>query len=306
VIFVAMGAFLFVTGGSFANFSLANTGGTCEGVNAAVTFGSAEYTFFAGFGAAMLAALWGYDGWDNLSFVAGEVKDPSRNIPIAIIGSVLVVILLYVVANVAYYYVLDPTAIASVSKDSSVAKVVVSRFFGGDVLSLAAGVCVAIFTIGLMLSSLGTLHTSILSASRVPYAMANDGMMFGAFGKLSVHAVPVNGVLFQGVWASILALSGSFDTLTDYVIFGSWIFYALIGSSVFIFRRKHPDGERPYRVWGYPFVPVVFLLVSGWLLINTMMTAPQSSFIGIGLILLGLPVYYYLNNIGNKSPKAEE
>lgn len=301
VIFVALGAFLFVTGGSFANFSLANTGGTCEGVAAAVNVGSAEYTFLAGFGAAMLAALWGYDGWDNLSFVAGEVKDPNRNIPIAIIGSVVVVILLYVLANVAYYYVLDPTAIASVSKDSSVAMVVVSKFFGGDILSLATGVAVAIFTIGLMLSSLGTLHTSILSASRVPYAMANDGMMFNQFSKLSVQAVPVNSVLFQGVWASILALSGSFDTLTDYVIFGSWIFYALITSSIFVFRRKYPDAERPYRAWGYPVVPIVFLLVAGWLLINTMMTAPQSSFIGIGLILLGLPVYYYLTNKGDNS-----
>src|SRR5688572_7410303 len=203
VLFVGLGAFLFVTGGTFANFSLAATGGTCEGVADAVKYGSAEWTFLAGFGAAMLGALWGYDGWDNLSFVAGEVKDPNRNIPIAIIGSVLLVIVLYVAAHVAYFYILDPTAIASVSKDSSVAKVVVSKFFGGDMLSLATGVAVAVFTVGLMLSSLGTLHTSILSASRIPYAMANDGMMFRTFGKLSVNAVPVNGVLFQGVWASI-------------------------------------------------------------------------------------------------------
>lgn len=306
VILVALGAFLFVTGGSFANFSLANTGGTCEDVAAAVNIGSAEYTFMAGFGAAMLAALWGYDGWDNLSFVAGEVKDPNRNIPIAIIGSVVVVIVLYVVVNVAYYYVLDPTAIASVSKDSSVAMVVVSKFFGGDVLSLATGVAVAVFTVGLMLSSLGTLHTSILSASRIPYAMAADGMMFDKFSKLSANSVPVNGVLFQGVWASILALSGSFDTLTDYVVFGSWIFYALITSSIFIFRRKYPDAERPYRAWGYPVVPIIFLLVAGWLLINTMMTAPQSSFIGIGLILLGLPVYYFLTKKGGKSQTETE
>jgi APA family basic amino acid/polyamine antiporter len=296
ILFVGLGAFLFVSGGTFAHFSLANVGGTCEGVANAVRIGSTEYTFLAGFGAAMLGALWGYDGWDNLSFVAGEVKDPNRNIPIAIIGSIIIIIFLYVGAQVAYYYVLDPTSIASVSKDSSVAKVIVSKFFGGDIKSLATGVAVAVFTVGLMLSSLGTLHTSILSSSRIPYAMAKDGMLFGAFGKLSVNAVPVNAVLFQGVWACILALSGSFDTLTDYVIFGSWIFYALIGSSVFIFRRKYPEAMRPYRVWGYPIVPVVYLLVAGWLLINTMMTAPTQSFIGIGLIIIGLPVYYYLAN----------
>lgn len=305
VLFVGFGAFLFVSGGSFANFSLASTNGTCEGVADVVRFGSAEYAFFSGFAAAMLAALWGYDGWDNLSFVAGEVKDPNRNIPIAIIGSVLVIIVLYVGANAAYYYAMNPTEIASVSKDSSVAKMVVARFFGGDIASLATGVAVAVFTIGLMLSSLGTLHTSILSASRVPYAMAKDAMMFSPFSKLSVNAVPVNGVLFQGVWASVLALSGSFDTLTDYVIFGSWIFYALIGSSVFVFRRKYPDAERPYRVWGYPVVPIVFLLVSGWLLVRTMIDSPKQSFIGIGLILLGLPVYYYLTRT-NTGPKATE
>jgi APA family basic amino acid/polyamine antiporter len=305
VVFVSLGAFLFVTG-SFAHFSMTAAGGSCEGVADAVRYGSPQYTFLAGFGAAMLGALWGYDGWDNLSFVAGEVKDPNRNIPIAIIGSVLLVIALYVLANVAYFYVLDPTAIASVSKDSSVAMVVVSKFFGGDVTSFATGVAAAIFTVGLMLSSLGTLHTSILSASRVPYAMAKDGLMFRSFGKVSVNAVPVNGVIFMGVWASILALSGSFDTLTDYVIFGSWIFYALITSSIFIFRRKYPDAERPYKAWGYPVVPVIFLFVAGWLLINTMMTAPLQSFIGIGLIVLGLPVYYYLTSRRDRVDSNED
>lgn len=301
VMFVGLGAFLFVTGGSFDNFSLMNTGGTCEGVGDSVRFGSAEYTFLAGFGAAMLGALWGYDGWDNLSFVAGEVKDPNRNIPIAIIGSVLLIIVLYVAIHFAYFYILDPTAIASISKDSSVAKVVVSKFFGGDMASMAVGVAVAIFTVGLMLSSLGTLHTSILSASRVPYAMAKDGLMFERFSVTSVNAVPINGVLFQGVWASVLALSGSFDTLTDYVIFGSWIFYALVTSSIFVFRRKYPNAERPYKAWGYPVVPIVFLLVTGWLLVSTMINSPQQSFIGILLIILGLPVYYYLNNKAKKN-----
>lgn len=306
VIFVGLGAFIFVTGGSFANFSLAATTGTCEGVADAVRYGSGEYTFLAGFAAAMLAALWGYDGWDNLSFVAGEVKDPKRNIPIAIIGSVLLVIVLYVAVHVAYFYILDPTSISSVSKNSSVAKVVVSKFFGGDAASLGTGIAVAVFTVGLMLSSLGTLHTSILSASRIPYAMAEDGLMFKGFSKVSVNAVPINGVLFQGVWASILALSGSFDTLTDYVIFGSWLFYALITSSIFIFRKKHPEIERPYKAFGYPVVPVVFLLVAGWLLVTTVISTPAQSLAGIVLIILGMPVYYYLVNRGRQAADNAE
>jgi APA family basic amino acid/polyamine antiporter len=305
VIFVGLGAFLFATGGDFGNFSLMNTGGTCEGVADSVRFGAAEYTFLAGFGAAMLGALWGYDGWDNLSFVAGEVKDPNRNIPIAIIGSVLLIIVLYVGVHISYFYLMDPTAVASVSKDSSVAMAVVSKFFGGDITSLATGVAVALFTVGLMLSSLGTLHTSILSSSRIPYAMARDGVMFQRFGRLSVNAVPANAVLFQGVWACLLALSGSFDTLTDYVIFGSWIFYALVGSSIFVFRRKYPDAERPYRAWGYPVVPVVFLLVAGWLLITTLINTPTQSVTGLLLIILGMPVYWFLTRNGRSSERME-
>ena len=125
--------------------------------------------------------------------------------------------------------------------------------------------------------------------------MAHDGLMFRGLGKLSITRVPVRALLFQGFLASVLALSGSFDTLTDYVVFGSWIFYALVTSSIFVFRRKHPDALRPYRAWGYPVVPVVFLLVAGWLLINTLVTSPTQSFTGLGLIILGLPVYYYLN-----------
>ena len=254
----------------------------------------------------MLGALWGYDGWNNLTFVAGEVKDPNRNIPLAIIGSTILIIFLYVFVHVGYFYVLDPTAIASVSKSSSVAKTVVSMFFGGDITTLATGVGVAFFTVGLMLSSLGTLHTSLMAGARVPYAMAKDGTMFKTFGKLSINSVPVTSVILMGVLSTVLALSGSFDTLTDYVVFGSWIFYALVTSSIFIYRRKYPELARPYKAWGYPVVPVIFLFVAGWLLINTMWTAPTQSFIGIGLILLGLPVYYYLTLKGDKPTEGEE
>jgi APA family basic amino acid/polyamine antiporter len=281
---------------------MANTAGACEGVADSVKVGAPGYSFVAGFAAAMLGALWGYDGWNNLTFVAGEVKDPKRNIPLAIIGSTILVIVLYVLAHISYYYVLDPTSIASVSKNSSVAKEIVSKFFGGDVLSLATGVCVALFTFGLMLSSLGTLHTSILAGSRVPYAMAQDGLMFRTLGKLSITGVPVRALIVQGIWACILALSGSFDTLTDYVIFGSWIFYALVTSSIFLFRMKFPHLERPYRAFGYPIIPVVFLLVAGWLLVTTLISTPTQSFIGIFLIILGLPVYYYLTRGKVKLP----
>jgi basic amino acid/polyamine antiporter, APA family len=297
IAFVGIGAFVWVTGGTFEHFSMMNNNGKCEGVNDAVRYGSASYSFIGGFAAAMLGALWGYDGWNNLTLVAGEVDKPQKNIPLALIGGTILIIFLYVFVHFAYFFVLDPTAIASVSKDSSVAKEVVSRFFGGDLKTFAVGFSVALFTVGLMLSSIGTLHTSILTGARVPYAMAKDGMMFESFGRLSEGTrVPVYALIFQGIWACLLALSGSFDTLTDYVIFGSWIFYALVTSSVFVFRKRFPNAERPYKAFGYPVVPVLFLLVAAWLLINTMITTPKQSFAGIFLILLGLPVYYYLVN----------
>ncbi|MEO6051141.1 MAG: amino acid permease, partial [Pyrinomonadaceae bacterium] len=178
--------------------------------------------------------------------------------------------------------------------------------------------------------SLGTLHTSILSGSRVPYAMANDGLMFKPLGKLSITGVPIKALLVQMVFAMILGLSGSFDTLTDYVVFGSWVFYALVTSSIFVFRRKCPDLERPYRAFGYPVIPIVFLFVTAWLLYITFSNdlpqitegfasisagdvgaglksfAKTSSFAGSLLILLGLPVYYYLNKTGSKSPMSDE
>ncbi|MCY7377470.1 MAG: amino acid permease [Pyrinomonadaceae bacterium] len=307
IAFVGIGAFVWVAGGTFSHFSLTEVGGACEGVAESVRYGSVSYSFMAGFGAAMLGALWGYDGWNNLTLVAGEIQKPEKNIPLALIGGTVVIILLYIFVHFAYFYVLDPTTIASVSKDSSVAKEVVSRFFGGDVKSVAVGFAVALFTVGLMLSSIGTLHTSILTGARVPYAMAQDGLMFEAMGKLSSGTrVPVIALIVQGVWACLLALSGSFDTLTDYVIFGSWIFYALATSTVFVFRRKFPDAVRPYKAFGYPVVPILFLLVAGWLLVNTMINSPTQSFIGIFLIALGLPVYYYLTSrtrtekIGNR------
>ena len=298
IVFVAGGAFILVSG-NFGHFSMTANSGTCEGVGDSVRFGSASYTFFGGFAAAMYGALWGYDGWDNLTFVAGEVKDPRRNIPLAIIGSMFLIIVLYVIAQIAYFYVLDPTTIASVSSNSSVAKVVVSMFFGGNAASIATGAAVAFFTVGLMLSSLGTLHTSLLSAARIPYRMSHEGLLFRVFGRLSINHVPVTSVILVGCFSMVLALIGSFDTLTNYAVFAMWIFYALITGSIFIYRRKYPNLERPYRAWGYPVVPVVFLLVAGWLLYRAIVDSPTQSVTGLVLIALGFPVYLYFRKYGH-------
>ncbi|MBX3243486.1 MAG: amino acid permease [Acidobacteria bacterium] len=306
VALVGVGAFIFVSDGTFSHFSMDAAGAACTDVAAAQRFGSGEYSFFAGFAAAMLGALWGYDGWNQLTFVAGEVKDPNRNIPRAIIGSTVLIMLLYSLVHISYFYVLDPLAIASVDGDKAVAQVVAERFASGDGANMLAGVAVAIFTIGLMLSALGSLHTSTLAGARIPYAMAKDGLLFKTFGKLTANSIPLNALLLQGVWASILTLSGSFDALTNYTVFGSFIFYALITASVFIFRKRYPDAERPYKTWGYPVIPIIFLLVTAWLLGQTLYDDTTSSMIGIGLILLGLPFYFYFTSRNNGGPADDE
>jgi APA family basic amino acid/polyamine antiporter len=303
VLAVGLGAFL-LADGDWTHFAAADTGGTCEGVAVATRAG------FAGFGAAMLGALWAYNGWNDLTLVAGEIKNPQRNIPAALIGGMSVVGILYLFANVAYFYVLTPTEIASVSTSSSVATEVALRFLGPVAISLIA--------LALMASTFGTIHVGVLTGARVPFAMSRDRLFFQNLARLSPRThVPTGALLAQALWAGVLALSGSFDTLTDYSIFALWIFYGLTTASVFVFRRRMPDAERPYRAWGYPVVPALFLIVTAWLLLTTLLPDPRqalvelgmlargtyppgglkginlNAFVGLGLIALGLPVYWY-------------
>jgi APA family basic amino acid/polyamine antiporter len=271
---VGFGAF-FYPAGDWANLSLANSGGACE--NVAVTGG------LAGFAAGMIGALWAYDGWNNITFMAGEVKNPGRNLPLALIGGMLLVMALYLFVNLSYYHVLTPTEIASVPESSSVAAEVVRRLLGSVVLTFMAA--------AMMTSSFGALHASILATARLPYALARDGLFFKSLAHVSPRThVPVRSLIVLAFWASVLALSGSFDTLTDYAIFALTLFYA----TVFIFRTRLPDAERTYRVWGYPFVPIIFLVVSTWLIIQTILNHPTQTLRGLLLILIGVPVYFWL------------
>lgn len=145
-----------------------------------------------------------------------------------------------------------------------------------------------------MLSSFGSLQTSILGTARVPYAMAKDGLFFASLARVSKGArVPAISLVVQAVWAGILALSGTYDQLTDYAIFAFWLFYGMVTAAVFVFRRRLPDALRPYKTWGYPVVPALFVLVTIYLIIFTIKNAPLQSLIGLGIIAAGLPVYWY-------------
>jgi len=277
---VGFGAF-FYSSGDWSHLGLANTGGLCEGVP--ITTGG-----IAGFAAAMIGALWAYDGWNNITFLAGEVKNPGRNLPLALIGGGLVVMALYLFVNLSYFHVLTPTEIASVPASSSVAAEVVRRLLGAVAVTLMAA--------AMMTSSFGALHASILATARIPYALAKDGLIVKSLARVSPRThVPIRALVVQCFWACVVALSGEYDTLTDYAIFALTLFYALVAGSIFIYRRREPDTERPYRTWGYPVVPILFIIVSVALLIQTVINTPRQSAIGLGLILLGLPVYWLLD-----------
>jgi basic amino acid/polyamine antiporter, APA family len=279
VLGVGFGA-MFLADGSWTHFTLANEGGGCADVAEAARGG------FAGFGAAMLGALWAYNGWNEVTYVAEEVKDPQRNLPLALIGGLGVIAALYVFVNAAYFYVLTPTEAASVPLSSSVATEVIARAIGPAAAAGMAGV--------LAMSIFGALLIADLVCARIPYAMARDGVFFKGLARLSPRTrVPVRALVAQAVWAGVLVLSGSFDTLTDYAIFSVLIFVSLTTASVYVFRRTQPDTPRAYRTWGYPVVPALFLLVSGWLIVNTLLTTPGRALAGLGLIALGLPFYWY-------------
>ena len=286
---VGFGAF-FYSAGDWGSLSMANAGGACEGV--AITTGG-----IAGFAAAMIGALWAYDGWNNVTFLAGEVKNPGRNLPLALIGGGLVVMALYLFVNLSYYHVMTPTEVANVAASSSVAAEVVRRLLGAFAVTLMAA--------AMMTSSFGALHASVLATARIPYALAKDGLVVKSLARVSPRThVPVRSLLVQGIWACLIALSGSYDTLTDYAIFALTLFYALVAASIFIFRRREPDAERPYRTWGYPVVPILFLIVSTWLIFETIRSNPGRSGIGLFLILLGVPVYWIIEARRKRAPQA--
>jgi APA family basic amino acid/polyamine antiporter len=238
---------------------------------------------FAGFTAALVAALWAYDGWNNVGMVASEVRRPQRNLPLALIGGTAGVIGIYMLANWAYFRVLTP---AEVGAHKLVAAEMMQRMmgnWGAGAVSIAA-----------MVSIFAALNGSLLSGARVPYAAARDGLFFKAAARVHpVFHTPGVSILMLSVWSSILVLSGKYDQLFDFVIFGSWILYAMAGASVFVLRRRRPDLVRPYKTIGYPVIPALFLAGAAVLEVSTLVTEPRESLAGIVLILLGLPLYFY-------------
>jgi APA family basic amino acid/polyamine antiporter len=237
----------------------------------------------AGFLLAMVSALWAYDGWNNVSMVASEIKEPHRNLPKALIFGTMAVIATYLLMNVAYFYVLSPER---VSQSPRLAADLMTTIFGS-----AAGRAV---TVAVLISILAALNGSILTGARVPYAMARGGLFFRSIAKVHPRfRTPGNSMVALCLWSCLVLLSGWYDQLYTFVIFGSWILYLMTAASVFVLRRKRPDLPRPYRVVGYPVVPVLFVLVALLLLANTLQKSPRESLMGLALMALGVPFYLY-------------
>lgn len=275
---ITLGIFFFSKGATFTN----------------VTTPVEGYTGFAGwsaFGSALLASLWAYDGWNNLSMVAGEIKDPKKNVPLSLIIGVFCILGLYGIVNLAYFYALPMTEIiTSNSNDFPDALPVGTK----AAMTFLGGSGVTILSAAFVFSSLGAMNGSILTSARVPFAMARDGLFFKQLGNVSEKThVPVVSILVQMVISMVIAASGTFDQLTDYVIFSSWIFYAMVTYGVIRLRRLRPNDQRDYKALGYPYLPLIFVIIAILLLINTIITSPKSTAIGLGLILLGVPVYFF-------------
>src|ERR1700737_1610126 len=236
---------------------------------------------FSAFLAALAAALWAYDGWEDLNLVGSEVENPSRNFPRALVGGVALVAVIYLLFSAACLKVLPFASVAG------------SQHIASDVVEHVAGRGAAAWiTLAMVISAIGSMNSSILSGARVPYAMARDGIFFKiADGIHPKYRTPGRALIFQGVLASLMALTGTFEELTNLFIFAAWIFYAMAVVALFRLRRTEPDMPRPYRCWGYPWVPGVFVAGALALTVNIWIDRPGRSSIGLLLILAGLPFY---------------
>lgn len=250
--------------------------------------------FFAAFAVAMSKALFAYDAWNSITFAAEEVKNPHKTVPRSLVLGTVGVMLVYVITNMAYLYIIPIKEMALV-KDNIVAAAVAEKIFGAIGAQLIA--------IAIMISTFGCDNGLILSAPRVYYAMAKDGLFFKGAGKLHPkYKTPVNSLILQGVWSSVLTVSGTYSALLTYTAFASLLFNVLTVIGLFIMRKKYPERERPYKAWGYPIVPIFYILTAVFFIVYIIIGDPKSSGLGLLLVLIGVPAYLYWSKTKNTIP----
>jgi len=247
-------------------------------------FSDQSFTELVGpLGLAMVSVLWTFDGWIFITYVAGEVKNPGRNIPLSLIFCMLIVVTIYLLLNYVLIYTLGFTGM---NGSDLVVSDAASVFLGNK--------GAAIVTLIILISLIGANNGFVLTSARINYAMAKDKLFF--YQASQIHPrfkSPSNALIIQCVWASLLTFTGTFNQLITYIIFASWIFYGMSAGAVIILRNKKPDMERPYKTPAYPWIPIIFILFAIFLTINTIIEAPRDAAIGAGIILAGLPMYYY-------------
>lgn len=236
---------------------------------------------------AMLSAFWAYQGWATIGYVGGEVKDSKRNIPKGIAIGVFIVIGLYLLVNTTYLSLLPIQQLEDIyaGKNQIAAVEAVRRFWGASGVSFIA--------ILILVTTMGCCNATIFASCRPMYAMAREGLFFKSVARLNGKLAPANALWLQGVWACLLVLSGTFDQLTDMIIFAVFIYYGATTAGVFILRKKMPDAPRPYKVWGYPIVPAIVILFCVGLVFNTFFSRPREAAIGMVLMLTGVPMYFW-------------
>ena len=250
------------------------------------TTNSVPVTFSSVF-TAMLAAFWAYQGWASIGYVGGEVKNPNRNIPLGIATGVFVIIVLYLLANITYLSLLPIQTLEQIHHShNSIAAVEAVKVFWGNNGALFISALILVTT-------LGCTNATILASCRPYFAMAREGLFFSKVAQLNNAKVPGYSLLYQCSWACLLVFSGTFDQLTDMIIFAVFLYYGATTLGVFILRKKMPGAARPYKVWGYPFVPAIMVVFCAALFINTIFTRPREAAIGIVLILTGVPMYWW-------------
>jgi APA family basic amino acid/polyamine antiporter len=235
------------------------------------------------FGIGMIAALWTYDGWYGTTFAAGEMRDPKRNLPRGLIWGTLTILALYVLINLVYFRALSVAEMGETSRIGETAALALFGSVGGRLLSLAV-----------LVSTFGCLAATILYSPRIYLAMARDGLFFKSLSRVHpVHRTPGRSLWAQSAWAIVLTLSGTYEQIYTYVVFAAVLFHVGTGAAVFVLRRKHPQLERPYRTWGYPWVPGLFIFASVLLVGNTLFEKPIESLLGLGLVAIGIPAFYF-------------
>lgn len=269
--------------------------GSLHNLSNGFAFPHSSGNIISAIGLALAGAFWAYDGWNNGTFVAGEVKDPQRNVPLSLLYGTALVMIVYVLMNIGFLYIFPVEQMKDIPLVGAAAA---EKIFGGPGAT--------IISIVVIVSSFGALNGSILATARVQYAMAKSKMFFLSLGK--VHPkfkTPHISLVVQGVWSAVLVLSGSFDTITDYVIFAAWLFYLLGAVGIFILRKKYKDAHRPYKVWGYPYVPLIFIAFSFLFLVNSVISDFQNSMMGTLLIASGLPFYWYWKKKAKPDPEDD-